>query len=361
MKCGREKISNDIQTGIDDIEIEKDLTETKKSKNNRIISVICIILIAGALLFLLYYHVIQPYLSEVSTDKYRDLYHSGTEEPSAEENSTEDSEEKESTEESIEQETSALSENQSKRFEALVKYNPDIRGWLIVPGTNIDYPVVQANGLEGEEYYLTHNVDGDTDKNGSLFIDYRTVISEDSRVIVINGHNMKSTGLMFHELIKFKTLDFYKENPVMTFDTVYGDSQWKIISLIRTNNNESQGERFNFFRSDFESDADFMDFVYETKLRSMFNCPVNVNEDDTLLFLSTCTSEMNDMRFVIVARKVREGEEADVDVSQACERDDVLYPDAWYGVFGGNKPELMSFNDAYAAGKIDWYDGKLFE
>lgn len=350
---------------VDDIHTNNDnddcVTDTGKSKKNKVISVICIVLIAGAVIFLFYYYIIQPYLSESSTDRYRDLYHSETEESIEETTSPDVLEETKNAVESTEQVTESTNENSSGRFEALVNYNEDIRGWITVPGTNIDYPVVQANGLEGEEYYLTHNVDGDIDKNGSLFIDYRTVLSENSKVIVINGHNMKSTGLMFHELTKFKSIDFYTENPVMTFDTVYGDSQWKIISLLRTNNNESQGERFNFFRSEFESDMDFMDFVYEVKLRSMFNCPVNVNEDDTLLFLSTCSSEMNDMRFVIVARKVRDGEDTGVDVSQAYEREDVLYPDAWYDVFGGTKPELTSFNDAYAAGKIDWYDGSLFE
>ncbi len=333
----------------------KEVTEVKKS-GKRAVSIICVLVIVGALLFLLYYHVIQPYLSERATDKYRDLYHSG-------ELSTESSSE-DSTEDTVEGETVAEESTEkpdnAERFEALINYNSDIRGWITVPGTNIDYPVVFATE-DKTDYYLTHNVDGTEDKNGALFIDYRTELTPDSKVVVINGHNMKSTGLMFHELKEFKTLSFYQEYPTFTFDTLYGDGEYKIISLIKTNNNESHGERFNFYKSNFADDAEFMEYVYQLKMRSMFECPVTVNEDDSLLLLATCTWDMDDMRFIVVARKVREGEAASVDTSLAYKKDAVLYPDAWYDKYGGTRPNVTSFTEAYNAGEITWYDGQIFD
>ncbi len=345
-----------------DIADNNEITEKAgKGSKNKAVSIICFTAIAGALLFLLYYHVIQPYLSERATDKYRDLYHneeadtaSSTEEESTDETKAAEAESSEACS------TEADKQDNAERFAALINYNSDIRGWITVPSTNIDYPVVFASE-DKTDYYLTHNIDGEEDKNGALFIDYRTELTEDSKVVVINGHNMKSTGLMFHELKEYKTLSFYQNNPVFTFDTVFGDGEYKIISLIKTNNNESHGERFNFFKTDFDTDEEFMEYVYQLQLRSLFNCPVTVNEDDSLLLLATCTWDMDDMRFIVVARKVREGEDASVDTSQAFKKDAVLYPDAWYEKYGGTRPNVTSFTEAYAAGEITWYDGKLFE
>lgn len=346
-----DEYKNDITEDIEDV-----ITVNKPKK--KVISIVCILVIVGALLFLLYYHVIQPYLSERATDKYRDLYHG--EEVSTEstvEDKTQDADETQPVEEVS---TEAVKQDNAERFAALINYNSDIRGWITVPATNIDYPVVFATE-DKTDYYLTHNVDGEEDKNGALFIDYRTELTEDSKVVVINGHNMKSTGLMFHELKEYKTLSFYQENPVFTFDTIYGDGEYKIISLIKTNNNESHGERFNFFKTDFASDEEFMEFVYQLQVRSIFDCPVTVNEDDSLLLLTTCTWDMDDMRFIVVARKVREGEDTTVDTSLAYKKDAVLYPDAWYEKYGGTRPDVTSFMEAYNAGEITWYDGKIFE
>ena len=85
---------------------------------------------------------------------------------------------------------------------------------------------------------------------------------------------------------------------------------------------------------------------------------VTANENDTLVTLSTCTYDMSEFRFVVVARKVRDGESSKVDVSGAKENPDTLYPDAWYRTFGGTKPDVTTFQDSYNKKKITWYDGK---
>lgn len=246
------------------------------------------------------------------------------------------------------------------KFESLTERNPDICGWLTIPGTNIDYPVVAAT-QSTTEHYLTHNIDGDTDNNGTLFLDYRTALYPNAQSLVINGHNMTSTGLMFHELEKYKRMEFYQENPTFTFDTLYSDGQWKIFSVFLTNNKENHGERFHYFRNNFSSEEDFLEFLYQLELRSLYECPVTLNEEDTLLLLSTCTDEMSDMRLVVAARKVREEEALTVDTSLAGTKKGVLYPDAWYDLYGGVRPKVTSFAESYSAGEITWYDGYFFD
>lgn len=315
---------------------------------SKLINLLCVLSITGALSFLLYYHVIQSAISEHAMDKYRDLYHTSTERLVTND-ITEEPE--------LESEAETLPG--SGTLASLQSSNPDIQGWITIPGTNIDYPVIQAADSDRQSYYLAHNPDGTADKNGSLIIDYRTPLSSTSRNIVINGHNMKSTGLMFRELINYNSLDFYQQHPVLTFHTASGNDQWKIFALIKTNNNENHGARFIYYRDDFASDFDFLEFIYQLELRSIYSYPVSVNENDTLLILSTCTYEMDDMRLLVVARRIRSGESTDVDTASSFEKKYVLYPDAWYDLYTATRPEVTSFKDAYRAGELTWYDGTI--
>lgn len=330
----------------------------RQRRRIRYISLICILLIVGALVFLLYYHIIQPYQSERTTDKYRNIYHytedTGTNETS-EDTGTKNNTSTIINDTVVTQETKILTSHLT--WDELATYNEDICGWITMPNTNIDYPVVQSSDEQNSNYYLTHNLDGDEDKNGCLFADYRTQVGENPKNIVINGHNMKSTGLMFHDLANYNDLDFYKDNPVFTFNTPLEDAQWKIFALIKTNNNKDHGIRFDYFQNDFATELEFLNFVYQLELRSIYSYPVTVNEDDQILILSTCTYEMNDMRLLVVARKVRDGESTEVDTSKAYQKTEILYPDAWYNSHSTIRPEETSFEEELEVGNVPWYDG----
>jgi len=86
--------------------------------------------------------------------------------------------------------------------------------------------------------------------------------------------------------------------------------------VFKTNTLSSQGEFFNYMIGEFQNEKDFMNYVYNVRIRSLITCPVDVNEDDELLTLSTCSYEFTNFRTVIVARKVRDGESAKVDTTQ---------------------------------------------
>ena len=85
--------------------------------------------------------------------------------------------------------------------------------------------------------------------------------------------------------------------------------------------------------------------------------PVDVNEDDQLLTLSTCSYEFTEFRTVVVARKVRGGESSKVNVSQATLNKSAVWPQVYYTRYGGTRPEVTDFCTAYDAGQIDWYTG----
>lgn len=249
----------------------------------------------------------------------------------------------------------------TKDWDALKKINDDIVGWIKINDTNIDYPVLwEKDDNESYQYYLNHNYKKEYSGYGSIFLDYRCTKGTDSKNTVLHGHHMND-GSMFANLLKYGgttgDLDFYKKAPTITFDTPDGDGVYKIISVFKTNSLSSQGEFFNYMIGNFNSDSEFMNFVYNIKIRSLINCPVTVNEDDTLLTLSTCSYEFSEFRTVVVARKVRIGEDPSVDLSKASLNDNPVWPDVYYSRYGGTRPNVTTFKTEYQKHNIDWYDG----
>ena len=232
---------------------------------------------------------------------------------------------------------------QRKSWDELIKINKETVGWLYIPDTQCNLPVMLPKGdkervLEKNEeyYYLYRDVYGKYDINGTLFIDFRCDSTAEymSQNTTIYGHNMLS-GSHFGQLSKYRKLDFYRKNPVIRYDTPYKNMTWKVFAIFVTNTIESQGKIFDYRQPEYE---DFPEFIKQCKRRSLINCPVDVNEDDRIITLSTCTSEIKNARFVVMARKTREDEGSFVDVSKAEINKKILYPDGWYRVYGGKPP-----------------------
>ena len=94
-------------------------------------------------------------------------------------------------------------------FEGLQEYNPDIYAWITIPGTAVDYPIVQRP--EDNSYYLTHNTDGEESAEGAIFTeDYNSRDFTDPNT-VIYGHNMRN-GSMFRSLHNYMDRSFFDEN-----------------------------------------------------------------------------------------------------------------------------------------------------
>jgi sortase B len=242
------------------------------------------------------------------------------------------------------------------QFNDLIALNKEVKGWITIPQTNIDYVVMQSS-YDDPEYYLTRDIEKQELKAGSLFLDYKCSVEEKSQNLTIHGHNMTSTDNMFHYLIKFKDLDYYKERPVFTFDTIYQTGQWKIFSVFITNGSSEKEEFFDYTKPDFNCSDDFMNYIYQLRIRSLFHIDtVDINENDQLLTLSTCSYEVKNYRTVIVARRLREGEDPSVDVDSVTINKEPLYPYSYYYRYGGKAPELTkTFEEALENGEIKWY------
>ena len=224
-----------------------------------------------------------------------------------------------------------------KDFAALWQINPDTVGWLSIDGTDLDYPVVQTT--DNTKYYRT-NFEGEYSEHAVPFVDAQVDLKKPSDNIIIYGHNIRTDGQMFNILKGYTELEFYQQHPVVEFDNVYHKGKYKIVSVFYANTLGQHGEIFPYHEFiNAQSTEEKQAFIDDILIRSIINTGVDVRPSDELLTLSTCSYEFKDARYVVVARKVRKGESAEVDTSKAQMNPTPLYPDVWYQLFGGTKPD----------------------
>ena len=232
------------------------------------------------------------------------------------------------------------------KFSELIKINPDIKGWIKIDGTVINYPVLEPPSSD-PNFYLYKNYKKDYDKSGCIFVNSDICgLTPDVKNIVLHGHSMKN-GTMFASIIKFSDKDVYKRSPIINFDTIFESAKWKIFAVIKTNSNPDHGELFyDYFKPTFESSYEFNKLIYDMKIRSILDIPVDVNENDKLLTLSTCSYEMEGFRTVVMARKVRQGESLDIDLNNVKVNNNPKMPDGWYKSRKMNIPNFKSYDES---------------
>lgn len=231
-------------------------------------------------------------------------------------------------------------EGMDDAFKNLYPLNTDLRGWISYHSNasndflKIEYPVMYSGD---NEKYLTQDFYNNTgNKNGALFFDERNSIEspeDHNKVTIIYGHNMAS-GQMFSGLNKFiNSVYNVRSAPIITMNTLYHRNQYKVFAVIMADADENHTDRFNYIRTQFSGDQDFLNFVNDLRARSMYDFnSVDVQADDDLLILSTCTnpSTLDEGRLAVIARRVRDGESATVDTRQIAENSDVIMPKYWY-------------------------------
>lgn len=212
--------------------------------------------------------------------------------------------------------------------------NQDFIGWLTIKNTNLDVQVVQSTD---NDYYLKRDFYKKSSRYGCPYIDYRNNTKELDDNTIIYGHHMND-GLMFSNLDKYKTLEGYKESPIIQFNTLYNEYQFKVFAAFISTENPAANEGFNYIITDFTSDEKFTSFITEVQTRSILKTNVSVNSDDKIITLITCSHEFDNARLVVMGRMVRANESAAVDVQSATLNTSPKYPQAWYDKKGVENP-----------------------
>ncbi|MGN0447066.1 MAG: class B sortase [Acutalibacteraceae bacterium] len=237
-------------------------------------------------------------------------------------------------------------ENMQLKYAKFYATNRDFVGYLYADGSDLETPVVQTTD---NEYYIDYDFYGDYTSYACPFVDFNNNIKDLDKNTIIYGHHMRD-GSIFGTLDQYNTIEGYREAPVITFNTLYKDYNWKIIAVFLTNSypKDDNGYLFNYLWTNLSSTELYSAFLNEISQRSFYDTGVDVLPTDKLLTLSTCSRVFEDARLVVVARLVRPGESSEVNTSLAVENPNPRFPQAYYDEKGIENP----YTDAYK-----WYPG----
>lgn len=186
-------------------------------------------------------------------------------------------------------------------YAELYEKNNDLVGWLCIPDTRINYPVMQTK--EEMEYYLHRDFDGNDDVNGLPFLDARCDVNPPTTNLLIYGHSMNS-GAMFAGLADYKDYEFYRNHKTIYFDTVQERGEYEVVAVFQSRVayvDEVTFRYYNFIQADTEEE--FNSFLSAVEKLAYYDTGVDAVYGDRLLTLSTCDREITDGRLVVLARK----------------------------------------------------------
>ena len=178
-------------------------------------------------------------------------------------------------------------------FDELKATNPDVVLWIMVDGTNINYPVVQTNN---NDYYLKHNILKRYSTDGWIFLDYRNNLNND-RNTIFYGHNLLNKTA-FGSISKMFGKNYYNNSNheiyVIDENNIY---VYKVFSIYYSK------PITDYLQVEFYDD-EYLNFLNGLKTKSKFNFGEELNVNDKIITLSTCTDD-NSGRKVVHAKQVR--------------------------------------------------------
>ena len=188
-------------------------------------------------------------------------------------------------------------------FASLQAQNPDIYGWLRIPGTEFDFPLVQRQG--DDSFYLTHGSDGAENPAGAIFTEsaYNSTNMEDP-VTVAYGHQMHA-GTMFGKLQETysqeNALEDYGEIIVYLPDKEY---HYQVFAAVPYDNRHIL---YNYDFTDSRRYNAFLNSIFEVReLGAVRNREISVTPEDHLLVLSTCLTGNDHKRYLVLAKRQAE-------------------------------------------------------
>lgn len=180
-------------------------------------------------------------------------------------------------------------------FDNLLQINNDTKGWIMVPGTNVNYPFVQSND---NLYYLKHSYDKSSNKKGWVFLDYRNNMDNLSKNTIIYAHGLVNNQ-MFGSLRKILKSSWYnnKNNHIIKLSTPTSNQLWQVFSTYTI-----EPEDY-YITTSFSSDEEFQEFINIIKSRSVYDYGTKINTNDNILTLSSCYSDTK--RMVLHAKLIK--------------------------------------------------------
>ena len=187
------------------------------------------------------------------------------------------------------------------RYLPLYERNHDYFGWLTIPETKVDYPVMHSPDRPLQ--YLEHDFDGKFAYAGVPFMDGEC--DPDGNVYLIYGHRMRN-GSIFGGLVAYMDKRFWEKQPIIHFDTLYEERTYMVIVAMHARvleSGEQNGFRYYNYTS-LDTEEDFDEYMRQAHKLAMYDTGLTASYGDELLVLSTCDNITHDGRFVVIAKRI---------------------------------------------------------
>lgn len=175
---------------------------------------------------------------------------------------------------------------------ALQEVNPDVLGWIYIPGTNISYPLLQG---EDNQYYLNYTWDKQAYFVGSIFLECKNSADFSDYNTILYGHNLNN-GTMFSQLHLYKDQEQWVQYPYVYIVTASGAYRYHIFAAYEVPTTAIT------YQLSFEEDGQKQRFLDECISWSVLDTGIIPTENDRILTLSTCTGVIRTNRWVVQAK-----------------------------------------------------------
>ena len=173
---------------------------------------------------------------------------------------------------------------------ALQEVNSDVIGWIHIPGTVIDYPLLQG---KDNHYYLKHTWDNKENAAGAIFMESTNTPDFSDFHTIIYGHNMKSKT-MFSAIKNYREESYWREHPYIYVVTKQGVYRYEVYASYEA------GVTSDTYRLGFKEEGKKV-FLEIGEDQSVIETGIKPETTDRILTLSTCTGSGHETRWVVQA------------------------------------------------------------
>ncbi len=193
-----------------------------------------------------------------------------------------------------------ITENMKKVL-TLQQENADVKGWIQIDDTIINYPILQTTD---NDYYLTHNYKKENSEYGSIFLKNQCDLSNNNSNLIIYGHNMKDEQ-MFNSLLKYEDKNFYDNHKKIKIATNSEEKEYSIISVFKSRIfYQDENNVFRYYNYiNFDNEQTYNEYIENCKKIQLYDTETSATYGEQLITLITCEYSQENGRIVIVAKK----------------------------------------------------------
>ena len=179
----------------------------------------------------------------------------------------------------------------------LEKLNPDVKAWIQVPKTNIDYPVVQG---QDDMEYINKNVYGEFELSGAIFLSCLNKDDFSDPYNLVYGHNMKNGG-MFADVADFTNKEYFETHQKGKLYLTDATRKIRFFACMKVTAADAKIYHPDGYRK--ENLKDLLDYIQANAVPYR---DVNVADENSLIALSTCSEAETNGRVVLIGKLERE-------------------------------------------------------